>query len=150
MTPLLPGYVISEDALHLNLDRIVHLLGNTYWASARSRETIERSMRNSICFGVYHGNELVAFARVVSDLAVMYWLCDVCVAEAHRGRGLGKALIRAILEDERFEGLAGLLATQDAHSLYEQFGFRRDGARSMYRLPCERTVQANAASQDRT
>jgi predicted N-acetyltransferase YhbS len=128
-------YEISDDPSRLQLDVIAAFLARSYWAATRDRDTIERSLRNSIGFGAYRDGHQVAFARVVTDAAVMFWLCDVFVAEEQRGRGLGKALTRAVLEDPRLTGLAGVLATKDAHSLYEQFGFRRDGDRLMFRLP---------------
>lgn len=133
-------YEISDDPTRIELDAVSGFLGRSYWAANRSRDAIAQTIGNSLCFGAYQGAKQVAFARVVTDSAVMYWLCDVWVAEDHRGRGLGKALIEAIVTDPRLSGLAGILATQDAHELYERYGFKREGQRFMYRLAAPPTT----------
>lgn len=128
-------YELTDDPTRLEPDLVCGFLARSYWASERGRDVILRSIGNSICYGAYHAGQQVAFARVVTDQAVMFWLCDVFVAEEHRGRGLGTKLVEVILGDPRLKGLTGLLATRDAHSLYERFGFRRDGQRLMFRPP---------------
>src|SRR5512147_236350 len=80
-------YEISDDSSRLQLDVIAAFLARSYWAATRDRSTIERSVRNSIGFGAYLDGQQVAFARVVTDEAVVFWLCDVFVIEEHRGRG---------------------------------------------------------------
>ena len=118
-------YVISSDKSLLSLDRITELLHKTYWADQRSIETIAKSIENSYCFGGYYNNSQIGFARLVSDYATMYWLCDVIINENHKGKGLGKELIRIIVESDKFKGLRGILATKDAHGLYQQYGFEK-------------------------
>jgi len=126
-------YLISNNRNLLSLDRIVDLLSRSYWAGQRSREKIIESIRNSECFGVYQNDDQVGFARIVTDYAVMYWLCDVFIDENHRKQGLGKKLIETIVNDETFSNLTGILGTTDAHSLYEKFGFVKDTERFMRR-----------------
>lgn len=126
-------YLISNNRNLLSLDRIVDLLSRSYWAGQRSREKIVESIRNSECFGVYQNDDQVGFARIVTDYAVMYWLCDVFIDENHRKQGLGKKLIETIVNDETFSNLTGILGTTDAHSLYEKFGFVKDTERFMRR-----------------
>lgn len=118
-------YKINTDKKLIPVERLTELLNNTYWAHHRSQETIAKSIENSICFGVYHRRKLVGFARVVTDYATMYWLCDVVIDPDYRGRGLGKELIRYITEMDELKGKFGILATRDAHGLYEKFGFQR-------------------------
>jgi GNAT superfamily N-acetyltransferase len=77
----------------------------------------------------------MGFARVVTDYGVLYYLCDVVVDENYRGQGLGKVLVEAIIEHEKLADLLGLLATKDAHSLYEKFGFQRDIKGTAMRKP---------------
>ena len=115
--------LISDDKNLLQIDRICALLKTSYWAGERSRETIERSIANSLCFGVYQNGEQVGFARCVTDYATMYWLADVILDERVRGQGLGKALVDRILRHEQLHGLIGMLATRDAQGLYQRFGF---------------------------
>jgi len=104
---------------------VCEFLQNSYWASGRRRSVIERSMKNSLCFGAYLSGRQVAFARVVSDRAVFAYLMDVFVLPEFRGRGISKALMRAILEHPDLQNLrVFLLATRDAHGLYSTFGFR--------------------------
>lgn len=141
-------YVISDEAGRLDLGTVCRFLAASYWAAARPRSVIEQTLRTSLCFGAYRGEQQVAFARVVTDRAVMYWLCDIWVDPAERGQGLGTELVRSIVEDPRLAGLAGILATQDAHGLYEKFGYKREGQRFMYRMPVPlgASVVASAAS----
>lgn len=118
-------YRISTDKSLLSLDRIYELLAQSYWANDRPRETVARSVENSICFGVYHRERQIGFARVVTDQATIYWIGDVVIDPAYRGQGLGKKLIECIVTDVNLKDLRGILTTRDAHGLYEQYGFKR-------------------------
>jgi GNAT superfamily N-acetyltransferase len=120
------GYDISTDKARLDLDRVHRFLSTeAYWSPGVSREVVERSIDNSICFGVYmDGGEQVGFARAVTDRATFAWIADLYVEGGHREQGLGKRLVQAILEHPDLQGLRRLmLATADAHALYRQFGF---------------------------
>ena len=127
------NYRIIDGADGMDSAEVAALLKTTYWANKRSLETIEKSMRNSSCYGVYldEGKKLVGFARVISDDATTYYLCDVVIDAAYRGKGLGKALISHIVSRPEYAGLRGLLLTKDAHGLYEQFGFETVNGRAM-------------------
>lgn len=127
------NYRIINGADEINILEVAALLKTTYWANTRSLETIEKSMRNSSCYGVYLDEEkkLIGFARVISDDATTYYLCDVVIDPAYRGRGLGKALVSHIVSLPEYVGLRGLLLTKDAHGLYEQFGFETVNGRAM-------------------
>jgi ribosomal protein S18 acetylase RimI-like enzyme len=126
-------YVISDDPTLLNSQQIHGLLQTSYWANNRPLDKIEKSITNSHCFGVYEREKgkQVGFARVVTDYATVFYLCDVIVDEAHRGSGVGTALVSAIFNAEQYRPLAGLLMTVDAHGLYEKFGFERETERFM-------------------
>jgi GNAT superfamily N-acetyltransferase len=115
---------ISTDTARLDLSVIERNLHDSYWAAGRAREVIERSIANSLCFGAYAQGRQVAFARVITDRAVFAYLSDVFVVPDYRGQGVGKSLVRAILDHHDLQGLAVfLLRTRDAHGLYEPFGF---------------------------
>ncbi len=126
-------YKILEGAENIRLDDVVRLLRTTYWAGQRPVEKIEASMRHSACYGVWLEDEekLAGFARVISDYATTYYLCDVIIDEAYRGRGLGTALIGHIESRPEYAGLRGLLFTRDAHGLYAKFGFEPVSGRAM-------------------
>ena len=119
------GYLISTDKDLLQIEVVCRFLADeSYWAMNRSREQTERAIKNSVCFGLYYGENLVGFARVVSDLATFAYLGDVFIVNEHRGKGLSKWLMRTIVEHPDLQGLRRwLLATRDAHGLYSQFGF---------------------------
>jgi GNAT superfamily N-acetyltransferase len=122
--PLLNGYEISADPARLDLGAVHAFLTRSYWSPGISRELVARAARHSLCFGVYHHGQQVGFARVVTDHATFGYLCDVYVLEEHRGRGLGKALMRVVLAHPSLAGARRLmLATRDAHGLYRQQGF---------------------------
>jgi GNAT superfamily N-acetyltransferase len=118
-------FVISTDRFRLQLDFIHDFLANTsYWAKGRSLEVVQRSIENSLNFGVFKGNEQVGFARVVTDYATFAWLADVFIVEKYRGQGLGVWLIEVITSHPRLQDFRRwLLATRDAHELYRRFGF---------------------------
>ena len=119
------NYRIVHGADTMDPGDIVRLLRCTYWADQRPVEQIEKSVRNSSCYGVYLEEAgFVGFARVISDYATTYYLCDVVIDPAYRHRGLGTALVSHILSLPEYAGLRGFLVTRDAHGLYEKFGFR--------------------------
>jgi GNAT superfamily N-acetyltransferase len=120
-----PEFEISTDRGRLDIALIHDVLAATYWAEGRRRSVVERSIANSLCFGVYHAGQQVAFARVVTDRAVFAYLMDVFVVPEFRGRGISKALMGAVLDHPDLQNLRlFLLATRDAHGLYKRFGFR--------------------------
>ena len=124
-TELPAGFEISTDRARLDVALVHEFLRTSYWAEGRGRSVVERSIEHSLCFGVYQGGRQVAFARVVSDRAVFAYLMDVFVVPEFRGRGISKALMRAVLDHPELQNLRlFLLATRDAHGLYERFGFR--------------------------
>ncbi|WP_149830294.1 GNAT family N-acetyltransferase [Streptomyces tailanensis] len=122
------GYEISADPGRVDVGRVhTWLSTDAYWAIDRPREKQERAIEGSLNFGVYEvgSGEQVAYARVVTDRATFAWLCDVYVDRSARGKGLGTALVGAVREHLRAFGVRRvLLATHDAHGVYEQVGFR--------------------------
>jgi len=118
-------YSISTELGRLDIQFIHgYLSNNSYWAKNRNREKVQRSIDNSLNFGVFHEREQVGFARVVTDYATFAWLADVFILDEHRGRGLSKWLIEVILAHPELQGLRRwLLATRDAHGLYRRYGF---------------------------
>ncbi|MBR5344403.1 MAG: GNAT family N-acetyltransferase [Clostridia bacterium] len=131
------NFKIIEGTDKINPDEVVRLLRMTYWAKNRSKELIEEAMRHSSCYGVYLGNEqkLVGFARVISDYATTYYLCDVVIDPAYQRHGLGTALVSYIVQWPTFKGLRGFLITRDAHALYRKFGFEVVNDRVMVKPP---------------
>jgi GNAT superfamily N-acetyltransferase len=120
------GYELSTDASRLDLPAIrAFLHDEAYWSLGVPAEIVDRSIQNSIAFGVYDSTgELAAFARVVTDRAAIAYLGDVFVRESHRRRGLGKWLVESVLEHPDLRLIRTfLLGTADAHGLYERFGF---------------------------
>ena len=125
-------YKIVDGSDKMKTDDIVRLLRMTYWANRRSVEQIERSVHNSSCYGIYleGKKQLVGFARVISDYATTYYLCDVIIDTAYQHKGLGTALI-SIVSLPEYSGLRGVLITRDAHALYKKFGFEVLNDRAM-------------------
>ncbi|MFF8969345.1 GNAT family N-acetyltransferase [Streptomyces sp. NPDC014995] len=125
--PLAEGYEISADAARIDAARVHRWLStDAYWAVGRAREQQDRAIAASLNFGAYDtgSGEQVAYARVVTDLATFAWLCDVYVDPAVRGKGIGTSLVAAVRDHLRPHGLRRvLLATHDAHGVYEKVGF---------------------------
>ncbi len=120
----LKNYEISTDRSRLDIALIHRFLGASYWARNIPLAVVERSIENSLCFGVYCRGQQAGFGRVITDYAVFAYVADVFILPEHRGRGLAKALVRAMLDHPQLQGLRRwMLATRDAHKLYAQFGF---------------------------
>jgi GNAT superfamily N-acetyltransferase len=119
------GYIVSTDRSRLDLDLIHAFLIEAYWSRGVPRLLVERSIANSLPFGLYTpSGQQAGFARAVTDYAVFAYIGDVFVTEPHRGRGLGKFLIACVLAHPELKGLRRwALATDDAHGLYRRFGF---------------------------
>lgn len=124
-TPLPEGYEISTAPARLDLPAIHRYLSEeSYWARGIPQTVMERSLQNSLCFGLYHQGAQAGFARVVTDYATFALLADVFVLPAHRGQGLSKRLVEAVTTHPDLQGLRRwLLVTADAHGLYAQYGF---------------------------
>ena len=117
-------FTISTDPARFDLDVIHGYLSQSYWAEGISRELVARSIANSLCFGIYHGEKQVGFARMITDKTTFGYLADVFVLEEYRGRGLSKWLMEVIMAHPELQGFRRwLLATRSAHGLYKQFGF---------------------------
>jgi GNAT superfamily N-acetyltransferase len=117
-------YEISTDPARIDVALVHEFLANSYWAKGIPLEMVRLSIENSIPFGVYHGQQLVGFARIISDRATFAYLADVFVLPSHRRRGLSRWLMECIVSHPDLQGLRRwMLATQDAHGLYAKFGF---------------------------
>jgi GNAT superfamily N-acetyltransferase len=115
----------SADKARLDIAAIHRFISEeSYWTPGIARELVERAIANSLCFGAYSGHGQIAFARVVTDTVGFAYLADVLVLREWRGRGVGKRLMSFLFADPRLQNMRRfLLATRDAHTLYEQFGF---------------------------
>jgi GNAT superfamily N-acetyltransferase len=118
-------YLLSDDRKLLDLVKIHALLRDTYWAADRPFEIVCRSVENSIAIGLYKNGAQVGFCRAVTDHATFTWICDVVIEPAHRGGGLGKWMVACLIEHPLLQTRRQILATKDAHALYERFGFER-------------------------
>lgn len=118
-------YSISTEKSKLNVTAIHdYLCHKSYWAKGRSLERVKESIDNSICFGLYDSkNNMLGFARVVSDKVVFAYLMDLFIFEEHQGNGLGTKLVKYIFEQPDLQVRLWFLGTSDAHGLYKKFGF---------------------------
>tara|TARA_Y100000034_G_C6573392_1_gene248541 strand:- start:31 stop:429 length:399 start_codon:yes stop_codon:yes gene_type:complete len=109
----------------MNLSVIHQYISRSYWAKDIPQQTMIKAIENSLCFGVFKDSgEQVGFARMITDKATFAYLADVFILENHRGKGLSKWLMDHIVEHPDLQGLRRMvLATRDAHGLYEQYGF---------------------------
>ena len=124
------GHTISTDPQRLDLAAVHAYLTRSYWAEGISPELVARSVRGSLCFGLYDAQaQQIGFARVITDGATFAYLCDVYVLESARGQGLGVWLVDTVMQHPALAGLRrSMLVTRDAHSLYARFGFAAPAA----------------------
>lgn len=118
-------FIISTDKSLLQIDVIQNFLSaESYWAKERSLEQTKVAIENSLCFGVYHDKKQIGFARVVTDFATFAYIGDVFILSEFRGKGLSKWLMQVMVDYPSLQGLRRwILATKDAHGLYEQYEF---------------------------
>jgi len=117
-------FLITTDNNKIDVNYVHWFLTHSYWAEGIPIETVERSIKGSMCFSVIYLNHQVGFARVITDKATFAYMADVFIDENFRGRGLSKWLMEVITTHPDLQGLRRfMLATRDAHGLYSQFGF---------------------------
>jgi GNAT superfamily N-acetyltransferase len=117
-------FLISTDRERIDLSVVHTFLTNCYWCKGISKEIVARSIKHSLCFGIYEGSAQIGFARVISDFATIAYLGDVFVLEQFRGRGLSGWLMECIVQHPALQGLRRwILLTRDAHGLYAKFSF---------------------------
>lgn len=129
-------YIISSNPNLIDV-KVVHdyLSKESYWAKNIPLETVKRSIENSFCFGIYHNNQQIGFARLITDKATFAYLADVFVLPEHRGNGLSKWLMEFMQNHYELQGLRRwMLATRDAHGLYKQFGWQQPTKEQAERL----------------
>ncbi|RIK44903.1 MAG: GNAT family N-acetyltransferase [Chloroflexi bacterium] len=118
------GFSVSTDPERLDLDVIHGFLCHSYWSPGIPREAVAAAVRNSLCFGLYAQQEQIGFARVVTDYVTVAYLADVFVLSNYRGQGLATWLVNCVMECPCLQPIRNfLLATRDAHGLYEKVGF---------------------------
>jgi GNAT superfamily N-acetyltransferase len=129
------GLELDDDPVRVDVDEVHRFLAmESYWARGRPRETVESLVREAQrVVGLYDGERQIGFARAVSDGVAFAYLADVYVLPAYRGRGLGVALVREMVENGPYAGCKWLLHTGDAHGLYEKLGFGPPSERLMER-----------------
>lgn len=141
------GFTISDDPARLDRGAIQRFLEGSYWAKGIPREVVDRSIDGSLPFGVYEGDALVGFARVISDFATYAYVADVFVLESHRGRGLALWLMETIRAHPRLQGIRRWnLVTRDAHALYRKVGFRDAENPSRYMEIVDREIYTRGKS----
>lgn len=119
------GFFISDDKSKINSEVVWQYLTRSYWFTGVKKELIEKLIKHSHCFGVYFQNQQIGFARIITDYGTFAYLADVFILEEYRGKGLSKWLMHEIINHPDLQGLRRImLATKDAHGLYEQFGFK--------------------------
>ena len=119
------SFQVSTDQSQLDIPMIYRFLSEqSNWAVGIGRPVVERAIENSLCFGGYLDGRQIAFGRVITDFATFANLVDVFVLPEYRGQGYGKQLVAVVLRHPSLQRLRRfMLATNDAHGLYERFGF---------------------------
>lgn len=124
MNPMPDGYQLIADQDMIDAIAAHAYLSTSYWSTGIPQETVSRALANSLCVAVRFAGQQVAMARVITDRATFAYLADVYVLDAHRGKGLSKAMVASLHAHPELQGLRRwLLMTRDAHGLYEQFGW---------------------------
>jgi len=120
------GFTISTDTNLIDLDEVHRFLSTeTYWAKNIPMATVEKSIRNSLCFSLFFDGKQIGFARIITDKATFAYMSDVYILKEFRGKGLSKWMMEVMMEHPDLQGLRRfVLVTYDAQSLYDKFGFK--------------------------
>ena len=116
-------FTISSEKGKVDIDALHDMLSRTYWAKDRSREEIEKTVANSLCFSLFKGDEQVGFTRVLTDGVAYAVILDMVIREDFRGRGLGKWMLQCLVEHPQVVPLRQVLWTSDADGFYQKLGF---------------------------
>lgn len=119
------SYLLSDKKDLIDIDAVCKMLWKSYWAADRKKDTVIKSIANSMCYGLYFNGKQIGFTRVVTDKATFAWICDVIIQEEYRAKGLGKWMVECVVKEESIKDLLQVLATKDAHGLYNKYGFKQ-------------------------
>ncbi len=115
---------VSSEHTDVDFEAVYQFLTNCYWSEGIGRDLLARAIANSIPFSLWHLDDQVGFARVVTDRATYAYLADVYVLEGYRRQGLGQWLMEVVVRHPDLQGLRRFeLSTRDAHRLYGKVGF---------------------------
>lgn len=118
-------FSITTDFQKIDVEAVYSLLGKAYWANDRSREVINKSLENSLCFSLFHSDKQIGLVRVITDYATFAYLCDIIIDEEYRRKGLGLWFLECVFKHPELQNLRRWsLATRDAHEFYKKFGFK--------------------------
>lgn len=121
----MPDIEISFDPARIDFRATSDQLMASYWGGTRDDALNRRAFDNSLCVGAYIGGRQVGFARAITDYTVFAYIADVIIWPEHRGRGIGKRLVQALIDHPEVRDVPHWsLSTSDAHTLYEKFGFK--------------------------
>lgn len=143
-------YNITTNISKLDVNVIHRFLSEeSYWAKGIQKNVVEKSIINSVCFGMFYKNEQVGFARLITDKATFAYVADVFVLREHRGKGLGKWLMKTMQAHPELQNLRRwLLTTKDAHALYEQLGWQKPSADYAYRFMMRQNLNVYKNNSD--
>ena len=123
---------VTTELDEMDFKAIHDFLQKSYWSAGIPATLLSKALQNSLCFALLDNERTIGFARMVTDCATFGYLADVFIIQAYRGRGLSKQLMDAVVAHPQLQGLRRtMLATSDAHGLYEQYGFARIADPSM-------------------
>lgn len=140
---------ITTDRARIDVDAVHRFLSEkSYWAKGIPRAVVARSIEHSLCFAALDEGALAGFTRVITDRATFAYLADVFVVASHRGRGIGKELMRSVMAHPELQGIRRWhLVTRDAHALYARFGFVAIDAPERHMMIAVRDAYSGRAAQ---
>jgi GNAT superfamily N-acetyltransferase len=138
------GLELDDDKARIDRREVHRWLSEvSYWATGRPRETQDSLIdQASRVVGLYDGDRQIGFARAQTDRVSFVYLADVYVLEEYRGRGLGEALVRFMVDGSEFANVRWILHTTNMHPLYRKLGFGDPDYKVMERRP---TSQSSAS-----
>ncbi len=139
------NFTITTNKSKMNIVAIHDFLSKySGWSDNIPFDKVKTSIDNSLNFGLFHHDEQIGFARVISDFSTIAYLGDIYVLENYRGQGLSKRLMKVVMTHPNLQGLRRwILLTSTADWLYEKYGFKKIPKPEIYMELFDQNVYKN-------
>jgi ribosomal protein S18 acetylase RimI-like enzyme len=126
------NYPIVHQLSETQIDDLVSLYANEFWSNRRTRDGVVKMLRNTdLLFAAVDGaGRVVAFCRVLTDFVYRAWVYDVIVSPAHRGEGLARLVLDAMLDHPKLKDVEtiDLTCRPEMAAMYQKWGFVTDSS----------------------
>ena len=125
--------VLPHSEREIPAEGVLGLYRAADWWPERTAEQVRAVLRASPAVGAWHGEDLIGFARAVTDGVLRAYVEDVVVSPDWRGAGIGQALLAGLLGQLGPIPVVTLFCSPDLARYYEAASFTRTRQVVMHR-----------------